>query len=458
MELSAGADEPVYARTDEDGRVTPGGCERDYNVKWDGVTLTLRNAYITGGYETTPDFTKGIYFKGSLDLVLIGENTITRAGEDQAYYHITGISVGSDLSITGSGDTSRLIIGGSDAAKYGSDGIDAGSGLYIKDCVVQANGHGEIEPGYTGICAKDELVIENSSVTAASTGFGCGINLSYGDIRIDEASHVTATSGAAGGAVKLSEYGSLYIGNTAYELDAGAAKLEVKDGAVTEGAKIITPAELYVNGMDMLADSAAKPKGVSYDADTNTLTLNNAEITAEQYGCGIFADGPLVINLSGENKIGGDAPLKVGVKIEGDLAVAGDGSLEAAGCEVEGISVTGSLTVGGGSLTGAADGGDGISVGGDMTVTGGEVTGTTDGEDSDGISLNGNLRADGGNVSGSATDGSGIRAFGGLTVDDGEVSGSGGGAGKDGVYVFNGLTINDGTVSGSAHAPAMAFG
>ena len=86
---------------------------------------------------------------------------------------------------------------------------------------------------------------------------------------------------------------------------AGAFYLEVKDGAVTEGAKIITPAELYVNGMDMLADSAAKPKGVSYDADTNTLTLNNAEITAEQYGCGIFADGPLVINLAGENKIGG---------------------------------------------------------------------------------------------------------------------------------------------------------
>ena len=309
MELSAGADEPVYARTDEDGRVTPGGCERDYNVKWDGVTLTLRNAYITGGYETTPDFTKGIYFKGSLNLVLIGTNTVTRSDEDQAYYHVTGISVGSDLSITGSGNTSRLIIGGSDAAKYGSDGIDAGSGLYIKDCVVQANGHGEIEPGYTGICAKDELVIENSSVTAASTGFGCGINLSYGDIRIDEASHVTAASEAAGGAVKLSEYGSLYIGNTAYELDAGAAKLEVKDGAVTEGAKIITPAELYVNGMDILtaADNTVSCSEGSavYNPAANTLTLNNAEITAEQYGCGIFADGPLVINLSGKNKIVG---------------------------------------------------------------------------------------------------------------------------------------------------------
>lgn len=222
MELSAGADEPVYARTDEDGSVTPGGSEDDYNVKWDGVTLTLRDAYISGGYETTPDFTKGIYFKGSLNLVLIGTNTVTRSDEDQAYYHVTGISVGSDLSITGSGNTSRLIIGGSDAAKYGSDGIDAGSGLYIKDCVIQASGHGAIEPGYTGIYAEDELVIENSTVTAASTGFGCGIRSKEGNVRIYEASHVKATSEAAGGAVKLSEYGSLYIGNTAYELDAGA--------------------------------------------------------------------------------------------------------------------------------------------------------------------------------------------------------------------------------------------
>ena len=117
----------MYARTDEDGRVTPGGSERDYNVKWDGVTLTLKAAYITGGYETTPDFTKGIYSNGSLDLVLIGENTVARAGEAEAYYHVTGISVGSNLSITGGGDTSKLIIGGSGAAKYGSDGIDAGS-------------------------------------------------------------------------------------------------------------------------------------------------------------------------------------------------------------------------------------------------------------------------------------------------------------------------------------------
>ena len=385
--------------------------------------------------------------------MLIGTNTVTRTNEAQAYYHVTGISVGSDLSITGSGNTSRLIIGGSDAAKYGSDGIDAGSSLYIKDCVVQANGHGAIEPGYTGIYAEDELVIENSTVTAASTGFGCGIRSKEGNVRIDEASHVKATSEAAGGAVKLSEYGSLYIGSSAYKLDAGAAKLEVKDGAVTEGAKIITPAELYVNGMDMLADSAAKPKGVSYDADTNTLTLNNAEINKGHEEYGIYADGSLIVELVGKNKVGGDgASLEIGVKIEGNLTFTGDGSLEAAGCSVEGISVTGSLTVGGGSLTGAADGGDGISVAGDMTVTGGEVTGTTDGEDSDGISLNGNLTAYGGTVTGSAAaaDSNGISVDRSLTVDGGSVTGSADSENGDGVYVSESFTVNGGTVTGTA--------
>lgn len=161
MELSGSADEPLYARTDEDGRVTPGGSERDYNVKWDGVTLTLKAAYITGGYETTPDFTKGIYSNGSLDLVLIGENTVARAGEAEAYYHVTGISVGSNLSITGGGDTSKLIIGGSGAAKYGSDGIDAGS-LHIKNCVIQADGHGASK-NFTGLPAGTEYTVTENS-------------------------------------------------------------------------------------------------------------------------------------------------------------------------------------------------------------------------------------------------------------------------------------------------------
>ena len=419
--------------------------------------------------------------------MLTGTNTITRAAEPQAYYHVFGISTGSDLSITGSDETAKLIISGSDAADHGSTGINAGSRLYIKNCVIHSSGHDEIEPGYTGIFAEEDLIIENSTVTAESTGvYGCGMYSYAGDIRIDEASHVTATSEADGGAVKLSDSGALYVGDAAYELDENAAKLEVKDGAVTEGAKIKAP---YVNGVSMLAAAnntvSCGDGSAVYNPATNTLTLNNAEITTGHEGCGIYSGGPLTIELVGGNTVGGDgASFEVGVKIEGNLTFTGDGSLAAAGCGAQGISVSGSLTVNGGNVTGATDGGGhGISVGGDMTVTGGtvkggclgsdsgeeylssyagidvggsmkvtggEVIGTAEAAYNDGIEVKGNLTVDGGSVTGTATNGTGIRITGDLTVDSGSVSGSGGGLGGNGVFVFGGLTINDGSVIGSA--------
>ena len=219
VELTGSTDNPVYATTDASGNViTEGASADDYNVKWDGATLTLNGAYITDGHDITPILTNGIYSNGSLNIVLTGTNTITRAAEPQAYYHVFGISTGSDLSITGSDETAKLIISGSDAADHGSTGINAGSRLYIKNCVIHSSGHDEIEPGYTGIFAEEDLIIANSTVTAESTGvYGCGMYSYAGDIRIDEASHVTATSEAEGGAVKLSDSGALYVGDAAYE-------------------------------------------------------------------------------------------------------------------------------------------------------------------------------------------------------------------------------------------------
>ena len=458
VELTGSTDNPVYATTDASGNViTEGASADDYNVKWDGATLTLNGAYITDGHDITPIFTNGIYSNGSLNIVLTGTNTITRAAEPQAYYHVFGISTGSDLSITGSDETAKLIISGSDAADHGSTGINAGSRLYIKNCVIHSSGHDEIEPGYTGIFAEEDLIIENSTVTAESTGvYGCGMYSYAGDIRIDEASHVTATSEAEGGAVKLSDSGALYVGDAAYELDENAAKLEVKDGAVTEGAKIKAP---YVNGVSMLAAAnntvSCGDGSAVYNPATNTLTLNNAEITAEHDGCGIYSDGSLTIELIGKNTVGGDGTaLDSGVKVEGNLTFTGDGSLAAEG-ESDGIYVKDNLTVDGGAVSGTATDGTGIHVSGGLTVDSGSVSGSGGGLGGNGVFVSGGLTINDGSVTGSATDGEekgGVYvATGGLTVNDGSLTGTAGGEESDGVYVDNGgLTVEDGTVTGIA--------
>ena len=390
--------------------------------------------------------------------MLTGTNTITRAAEPQAYYHVFGISTGSDLSITGSDETAKLIISGSDAADHGSTGINAGSRLYIKNCVIHSSGHDEIEPGYTGIFAEEDLIIENSTVTAESTGvYGCGMYSYAGDIRIDEASHVTATSEAEGGAVKLSDSGALYVGDAAYELDENAAKLEVKDGAVTEGAKIKAP---YVNGVSMLAAAnntvSCGDGSAVYNPATNTLTLNNAEITAGHNGCGIYSDGSLTIELIGKNTVGGDGTaLDSGVKVEGNLTFTGDGILAAEG-ESDGIYVKDNLTVDGGAVSGTATDGTGIHVSGGLTVDSGSVSGSGGGLGGNGVFVSGGLTINDGSVTGSATDGEekgGVYvATGGLTVNGGSLSGTAaGGEGSDGVRVdTGGLTVNDGSLTGES--------
>lgn len=51
--LTSSAESPVYATTDDSGN------ESNYNIKWDGSTLTLKNAYINGGCVTLPAILQG---------------------------------------------------------------------------------------------------------------------------------------------------------------------------------------------------------------------------------------------------------------------------------------------------------------------------------------------------------------------------------------------------------------
>lgn len=53
VELTGSAESPVYATTDDSGN------ESNYNIKWDGSTLTLKNAYINGGCVTLPAILQG---------------------------------------------------------------------------------------------------------------------------------------------------------------------------------------------------------------------------------------------------------------------------------------------------------------------------------------------------------------------------------------------------------------
>ena len=137
------------------------------------------------------------------------------------------------------------------------------------------------------------------------------------------------------------------------------------------------PTELWVNGVNILENPEEAPMGVSYNAETGVLTLENAEITqagssSPAGGIGIYSDRALTIVLKGQNSIRG-ADIERGILLDsGALTLSGEGSLSVAGKEVgifayAGVTVENSvseLTVSGAYRAFSAFDGSPITIGG----------------------------------------------------------------------------------------------
>ena len=115
---------------------------------------------------------------------------------------------------------------------------------------------------------------------------------------------------------------------------------------------------LKVNGIevtsankdDILGDADGLGATVSYDPDTNTLTLNNATLTVSEDFAAIHALIPdLTIVLKGENQINGSGSTENGIYSNGNLTITGDGILKTEGT---GFGLYGNTTI---TITGGAD-------------------------------------------------------------------------------------------------------
>ena len=97
-------DTTAYALTDGNGAVTTTDAgEGNYNIMWDGETLTLSGATIQGAYGfryNTASASAAIYRTGGLEIALLGENTVSNPDDKTNNY---GIYVYGDLTISGSG-------------------------------------------------------------------------------------------------------------------------------------------------------------------------------------------------------------------------------------------------------------------------------------------------------------------------------------------------------------------
>ena len=110
--LTGSTESPAYATTDTSGNViTKGATAANYNIKWDGSTLTLKDAYITKGVST-PDYSSpvegaaiGVFStigNAELTIQLAGSNTVD-ASKASKGVHVYSSSGTATLNITGSG-------------------------------------------------------------------------------------------------------------------------------------------------------------------------------------------------------------------------------------------------------------------------------------------------------------------------------------------------------------------
>ena len=139
-----------------------------------------------------------------------------------------------------------------------------------------------------------------------------------------------------------------------------------------------TQYDLFVNGEQFTSEKLTIQCGdgtATYDPETQTLALNNASITnVVDYG-GIASKlaGNLAISLQGANYITFDD--NTGIKASGNVEIQGPGSLtiNVAGETMDGISVTGDVSVRGTSLAVNAPGGIGIASDGTVSFDNAQV-------------------------------------------------------------------------------------
>ena len=267
VELTGSEAAPAYAVTTADGAVTTtDATAENYNIKWDGSTLTLNGATVAQGTCTFfNNRAAAVYCKTSLTIELIGENTVTGPnGDDLNEIDSSyGIYV-PDENITITGDGVLNVAGGTVTSTNGyiySYGIGARN-VTISSGEVTATGGTAEAGGYSAVSYgvnADNVTIESGTVTAKGGTAEAGDYPaeSYGIYSYDKVTVISGTITATGGAATGT--------NDAYSY-----------GVESDGAVTISSGTVEATGGEARGDSAR-----SYGIDAfDNVSISSGEVTA----------------------------------------------------------------------------------------------------------------------------------------------------------------------------------
>ena len=213
VKLTGSTETPAYATTDATtGKVTTDGATgKNYNIMWDGATLTLRNATIKEAEEYSNKSSEkiAIYLaSGDMNLALAGVNTVDALGGGSAAS--CGINLGNgSLTISGEESASLSVFGGdtTKTTKSNSCGIYASGAITIDNGTVNATGESAGGSSYGIHAYNGKIIINGGTVNATSgeaKGDSCGIFAEASDYKYNNSvkihgGTVTATAGDAVG-------------------------------------------------------------------------------------------------------------------------------------------------------------------------------------------------------------------------------------------------------------------
>ena len=473
--LNGGAGSTAYARINEYGYVVTGGeyiNENNYDVSWDGSTLTLKNATIDGNIKKGSGVS---IFNGSLTIVLIGDNKVigvsgTAGGSSPAIAVWSGgltIEGEGSLTVTGGGIEGTYIVNRS-YGLYARNNITINSGTITAIGGAVAQGGSYSYPISYGICSEYGSVnISGGDVTA--TG-GESEDKSYGIFARDDVNVTGGEVTANGG--KSSGFGDSH-GIRADSVNVSSGTVNANGGETTGSSCGVYANSVEVTGGAIYANNnAAAVTGSSYGIySMGSVTIGDPNTylgTVYAYGApatgdgsdsyGIYARGN--VTMSGFARVtatGGNAPSgdSFGISAGGNVEMSGNSTVSATGGSF-GIRA-GSVTWSGYSNVTATGGTSAISAEGDVAMSGyGEVTATGDSavSDSYGISADsGDVSISNGTAKAESSD-SGIYAGeGDVAISGGTVSATGG---SYGIKTDAGQTIISGgesiTASGGIQA------
>lgn len=343
VELTGSADEPAYATTDGSGKVTPGGSEDNYNVKWDGKTLTLNGANVTGRYSYVDHYgdpnSAAIYRDGALEVILVGKNTVTGPDADSDSELNNGIAAMGNFTISG---------GGSLEATGGYDAITAQNGdMAILSGQVMAVGGSSAISVYDG-----DLNISGGEVTATATGsyfdVSFGGNLAYGI-------YVYGDCTVSGGKVTTTgQADSSGITNACGIFVFGSGKLTISGGEFVAAATGEYGDRFGIDSFDgaVISGGTVTATGgyagiFTHSSSDGDITIEGSVVTAtsvDENGYGIYARTNVIIK---DGTVTATAAEEGGYGIcaeYGDVAISG-GEVTTTGEEAGLRSQSGDITV-----------------------------------------------------------------------------------------------------------------